>query len=101
LKYGAIERVLMVAGAQFGARLNNFDPSEIGSVAHGRAPVSAQYREVQHLGVLAQSRSDRGAVIGPDRVAQSGGCRMRANARFEHCPCGETVFARDDELRVA
>jgi hypothetical protein len=86
LKYGAIECVLVIACAEFGTGLNNFDPPEVSSVAHGGAPVTAHYWDVQHFRLLAQSRYYRSAVIGPDRVAQSASYRMRADPRFQHGP---------------
>lgn len=66
LQDGAIECVLMIACSEFGTGLNDFEPAQIGCVAHGRTPVPAPDGQMQHFGCRAQNPDHRGAVGGTD-----------------------------------
>ena len=50
LKQGAVEGVLEITCAQRRHGLDDFQPSEVGRVAHRRAPVSADDGEMQQFG---------------------------------------------------
>ena len=50
LKQGAVEGVLEISRAQRRHGLDDFQPAEVGRVAHRRSPVSADDGEMQQFG---------------------------------------------------
>src|SRR5688572_4410230 len=63
LQQRAIKRMLVITRTERGDRLNDFEPSQIGGVAHGRTPVAAPQRYVQQLRLCAQDSHDGIALV--------------------------------------
>ena len=93
--------MLKIPRSELGDSLDDFEPAEIGSVAHRRSPVAAPHRKMQHLRVGPQNFNDGVAIIGANRAFQFVRCSTCADAMLERGPIRKTVFAGDDELRVA
>ena len=101
LQYGAVEGVLKIPRAECSDNLNNFESAEIGGVAHRRSPVAAPHWKMQQLGFSPQNFHDGIAIIGANRMLQFVRRSTRGDPMLERGPIRKTVFARDDELRVA
>ena len=101
LQYGAVEGVLKIPRAECSDSLNDFESAEIGSVAHWRSPVAAPHWKMQQLGFSPQNFHDGIAIIGANRMLQFVRRSTRGDPMLERGPIGKTVFARNDELRVA
>ena len=101
LQYGAVEGVLKIPRAECSDSLNNFESAEIGGVAHRRSPVAAPHWKMQQLRLGSQKFHNGVAITGVDRVLQRGGGSVCRDALLQRGPIRKTVFARNDELRVA
>src|SRR5262249_11815320 len=101
LEQGTVEGALEIPPSKFGDRFDDFQPAEIGGVAHGRAPITAPDRHMEQLRIFAEHPNDRVTVIGVNGSLQEVCERVRINALLQFRPVGKAVFASDHQLSVA
>jgi len=87
----AVEGVLEIPRSELGDSLDDFEPAEIGSVAHRRSPVAAPHRKMQHLRVGPQNFNDGVAIIGANRAFQFVRCSTCGDAMLERGPIHKSV----------
>ena len=101
LKHGAIEGVLEVPRAQCRHCLDDFQPAEVGCVAHRRSPVSAPDWNVQQLRMRFDKPDCGIAIISADCRAQCPDNRVRFDPLLQCGPVGETILAGNHQLSIA
>src|SRR5436309_2968146 len=101
LKQGTVEGVLEITCAQLRHGLDDFQPSEVGRVAHGRAPVSADDGNMQQFGAHLNKPYSCIPIIRADCRFQRFSQRIGGNPLLQFGPMSETILKRDDELSVA
>jgi len=65
--------MLVVARTELGHGLNDLEAAEIRRVAHGRSPIAAPHRQVQHFGIRSQDLEDGVAIAAFDHVLKRTG----------------------------
>jgi hypothetical protein len=73
---------------------------QVGGVAHGRPPIPVQNGDVEHLRVGTQDGDDSASVPEPNCLLKRVGYGMRGDTPLECSPVRESIFPRDDKLRV-
>ena len=101
LKQRAIEGVLEIPSAQQRHGLDDFQPAEVGRVAHRRSPVSADQRDMQQLRARLNQPHCAVAIIGADCSDQCLGQRVCVDALLQLGPVREAILASDHELSIA
>jgi len=66
LQQRAVESVLKVARTEFGDGFDDFEAAQIRRMAHRRAPITADYRNVKQIWICAKQVDDPFAIVSPN-----------------------------------
>jgi hypothetical protein len=92
--------VLEISGTQRCHRLHDFQPAEVGRVAHRRSPVSAPDGEMQQLGAHFNQPHSGVPIVRADCRFQCVRGRIGGDPLLQFGTVSETILSGDDELSV-
>src|SRR5262245_6138282 len=90
LEQSSVECVLIILRTKGRHGLNDFEPSKIRRMAHGRAPIPTPQGNVQHSRVCAEQLDYFLAIIPVDRLPQKLSDRVPVDPLLQLRPTGES-----------